>query len=132
MIKRPSETALSVSSVPDEKFGSCFVEILHRWQTGSTTVDDIKYLRGITMSEVDYVALTEQYALRHGIELVDYHIELLTYPTGLHEYMAYTVNIWMNDVYGREIMGLGSMSNLNSCCTLTFRLTLWQRPVKAT
>jgi hypothetical protein len=115
-----STTVSPVSGVRDEKFYSCFAEILQRWQNGSVTADDIEYLYSITISELDYISLTEQFPIRHGIELIDYHIELVQHPRGLHEHMAYIINIRMNSVYRRDITGLGSMSNLNCCHALTF------------
>src|SRR5205814_1021690 len=109
-----STTFSSSSGALDDKFCNRFVEILQRWQTGSVTADDIKYLRGITMSELDYIALTERYPIRHGIELVDYHIELLQCPTSVHERVTRIIDIWMYAGYGREVIQLGSMSNPNS------------------
>jgi hypothetical protein len=98
--------------VIDPKFCVIFSEILKRWQKGSMTKDDYTHLKTISISSQDYILISEEFNLRHGLEFVDNHLELYEYPTVVHESMNRIKDDWVHATYGRDIIKLGSMSDV--------------------
>lgn len=98
--------------VIDPKFRERLSEILKRWQKGNMSKDDYSYLKTISISSQDYILISEEFNLRHGVELVDHHIGLYEYPTAVHEYLNRTMDEWVHATYGRDIIKLGSTSNV--------------------
>ena len=74
--------------------------------------DDYNYLKTISISSQDYILISEEFNLRHGVELVDNLVVLYEYPTAVHEYMNRAMDEWVHAAYGRNIVKLGSMSNV--------------------
>ena len=75
--------------------------------------DDYNYLKIISISSQDYILISEEFSLRHGVELVDNHLGLYEYPTAVHGHMSRTMDEWVHAIYGRNIVKLGSMSTVN-------------------
>ena len=96
----------------DPKFRVMFTEILNRWRKGNMNKDDYNYLKIISISSQDFIVISEEFNLRHGVELVDNHLGLYEYPTAVHEYMSRIMDKWVHAIYGRNIVELRSMSNI--------------------
>ena len=109
-----TDESIDTSPVIDPKFRVKFSEILDRWQKENMSKDDYSYLNTISISSQEYILITEEFNLRHGVELVDNHLGLYEYPTAVHEHMNRTMDEWVNAVYGRNIVKLGSVSNVIS------------------
>ena len=45
-----------------------------------------------------YILITEEFNLRHDVELVD-HLGLYEYPTAVHEHMSRTLDEWVHASY---------------------------------
>jgi hypothetical protein len=78
------------------------------------TKDDYNYLKTISVRWEEYNHITDDFNLRHGIELIDNRIGFYGYPTAIHEHLNRRMDGWVGEVYGRNIMKLGSMSNIIS------------------
>jgi hypothetical protein len=68
----------------------------------STTLVDMKYLARTPVSIATYHAITDEYNLRHGVELVANRIELHECATGLHEYIGGCFDDWVMNLYGKQ------------------------------
>jgi hypothetical protein len=100
------------SPVINPKFRASFSEIVQRWQNGILSKDDYSYLGTTSLSSQDYLLVSEEFNLRHGVELVNDHLRLYEYPTAIHEYMNRIMDEWVHTAYGRNIIKLGSTSNV--------------------
>jgi hypothetical protein len=93
------------------KFRHMFSQILHRWSQDELTMKDVEFLESTPITENEYLVLTEDFNLRHGVELMNYRICLIEYPTALHEYMNRKMDKWMDRSFGDDIEMLGSTSD---------------------
>jgi hypothetical protein len=66
----------------------------------------IRYSNAITTDE--YEEVTDHFNLRHGIQLVDYHIEFWECPTPVHEWLSGEFDYWVESTYGRDLLKLSS------------------------
>jgi len=49
--------------------------------------NDSRYLECIAVTEEEYVLITDDFGLQHGVKLVNHHIYLIEYFMALHEVM---------------------------------------------
>lgn len=112
MFSTMTDESTDTPPVIDPKFGATFSEILKRWKEGNMSKDDYNYLETISISSQEFIQISEEFNLRHGVELIDNHIELYEYPTAVQEYMSRTMDEWVHATYGRNIIKLGSMSTV--------------------
>jgi hypothetical protein len=96
--------------VSDAKFREILKQIVRRWRSNETTEDDIKYLEGTYITDAVYIIITDDFGLRHGVELVKNRIHLIECPTGLHELISRKMDTWMDRSFGDSIEKLGSTS----------------------
>lgn len=59
------------------------------------------YLHSIALSASDYLSITDEHNLRHGVGLENYRIVLNEYPTILHEIVGGRFEDIVMDMYGR-------------------------------
>src|SRR5215510_5273443 len=62
-----------------------FAILVENWKQNSLTRDDKGYLLATAFSIEEYIALTEEFSLRHGVQLLNNHVVLDEYPTAVHE-----------------------------------------------
>ena len=98
----------SQESSLDETFHERFPDIVEHWRCSSLTKHDYEYLSSLRLSEADYVTITEVYRLRHGIELDNYRLVLVEYPTATHEVLIRRLDRQMDRAYQDELLNLGS------------------------
>jgi hypothetical protein len=94
----------------DEKFRQTFSQIIQRWSQNELTKEDVKYFECTSITDQEYLILTEDFGLRHGIELVNHRIRLIEYPTVVHEFITRKIDKWMDRSFGDDIVMLGSTS----------------------
>jgi len=94
----------------NEKFRHTFAQILQRWSQDELTKKDVAFLESTSITEDEYLVLTKDFNLRHGVELVNYRIRLIEYPTAVHEYMTRNMDKWMDRSFGDDLEMLGSTS----------------------
>ena len=94
----------------DQKFRQTFSEIIQRWSQNDLTKEDVEYLQCTPITDQEYLAITEDFGLRHGVELVNYRIHLIEYPTAVHEFMIRKMDKWVDRSFGDDIVMLGSTS----------------------
>jgi len=94
----------------NEKFRHTFAQILQRWSQDELTKKDVAFLESTPITEDEYLVLTEDFNLRHGVELINYRIRLIEYPTAVHEYMTRKMDKWMDRSFGDDLEMLGSTS----------------------
>src|SRR5436853_656967 len=90
---RDTTTAAGQSSINiletshiDDKFHQDFTIIMQRWSNNSITREDWEYLKQCTFTDKQFVQITEEFGLKHGVELIDHRIVFMEYPTAVHEY----------------------------------------------
>jgi hypothetical protein len=105
-------TTADKSPIINPKFRARFLEIIQRWQNGNLSKEDSDFLGSTSLSSQDYLLVSEEFGLRHGVELVNHHLRLYEYPTAVHEYMSRIMDEWVHTAYGRNIIKLGSTSNV--------------------
>ena len=93
-----------------KKFRHTFAQILQRWSQDELAEKDVAFLESTPITEDEYLVLTEDFNLRHGVELVNYRIRLIEYPTAVHEYMTRKMDKWMDRSFGDDLEMLGSTS----------------------
>jgi hypothetical protein len=97
-------------TVINEKFRQTFSQIIRRWSRNELTKEDVKYLESTHITDKDYLVVTEDFSLRHGVELVNHRIHLIEYPTALHEFINRKMDKWIDRSFGDDIVMLGSTS----------------------
>lgn len=113
----------------NESFRLRFSEIVQHWRNGSMAKDDEEFLSSVYVSAEDYIIITEDFSLAHGNELNKNRIQLHEFPTAVHEYLNRCMDVWVQAVYGRSIMKLGSTSIVFSEYMLRFSTSIrcWTR-----
>lgn len=96
----------------DPKFREILKQIVRRWRSNEMTEDDIEYLEGIYITNAEYILITDDFGLRHGVELVKNRIRLIECPTGLHEFIGRKMDTWIDRSFGDSIEKLGSTSKI--------------------
>jgi hypothetical protein len=99
-----SDTSSSLQNIAD---------IIKAWKEGSMTVNQYKTLQGMRFTEAEFITISEHFGLKHGVELVDFKIELTECPTGVHEIMSRKMDLWMYKSFGEELIVTGSTSILS-------------------
>ena len=94
----------------DETFKKEFAEILDHWRDNRITKADLECLRKYTFTDSEFVLITEDFALKHGVELVNHRLKLLECPSEVHEYMNRQMDRWVDSMYGNSLYALGSTS----------------------
>jgi hypothetical protein len=92
----------------DEKFRQMFSQIIQWWSQNELTKEDVKYFECTSIMDQEYLILTEDFGLRHGIEFMNHRIHLIEYPTAVHEFITRKVDKWMDRFFGDDIVILGS------------------------
>ena len=115
---------MSTNSTPsvaiDAKFRQRFAGILARWRSGTLTAEDKKFLDTITLARTEYLSISEEFSLRHGLELVDCKLQLTECATAVHEYLGGRVDDWVTESWGRQyITKMRSTSNFIVLSALT-------------
>jgi hypothetical protein len=110
-------TTMSIDSVQnkpvsDGKFRETMKQIVRRWRNNEMTEDDIKYLERTYITDAEYILITEDFGLRHGVELVKNRLQFTEYPTGVHEFMTRKMDTWVDRAFGDSLDKLGSTSKL--------------------
>lgn len=101
-------------------FRQRFVDILARWRSDTLTTTDKKFLDTITLARTEYLSISEEFSLRHGLELVDYKLRLTECATAVHEYLGGRVDDWVTESWGRQhITKMRSTSNFIVLSSLT-------------
>ena|SRR5579859_5110293 len=86
-----SDTASSRSSSPATPRSIETTElgdVVERWMGGNMRPSDNELLRSTVITKVDYEEIRELYHIRHGAQLLDFHLTLTELATSLHEYMG--------------------------------------------
>lgn len=92
-----------------------FVIIVENWKQNSLTREDKGCLLATTFSVDEYIALTEELSLRHGVQLRNNHIVLDEYPTTVHEVTIGYIESVVIQTYPRtDIMNTRSTSMMFS------------------
>lgn len=99
-------------SILDVNIRKEFAQIVQRWRNKTITEEDTKYLESISVTDEEYLLITEDFGLRHGVELVNHHIRLNEYPTAVHEFMSRQMDRWVDRSFGDRIAMLGSTSTI--------------------
>ena len=86
----------------DGQFKKTFESLIHRWQQGKQTDGDKRMLEQCLFSFSDYNELTDDFNLRHGVELVNNRIILNEAASEVHEYMGGVCDDWITNVYGQQ------------------------------
>ncbi len=94
----------------DETFKKEFAEILDHWRDNSISKADLECLSKYTFTDPEFVLITEEFALNHGVELVNHRLMLLECPIAVHEYMNRQMDRWIDHMYGDNLSALGSTS----------------------
>ena len=110
MATSTSAAATSALVKSDPNFEITFNGIVRRWRNGHLTYIDKTYLSATPITTDEYEEVTEDFTLRHGIELVDYRIELLECATPVHEWLSGEFDYWVESTYGRDLLKLRSAS----------------------
>ena len=107
-VNRPTSVAAASDSTPpehpqaiDPAFRSKFHRILEKWRKRELAVADQKYLGSVTLSADDYLDITDEYNVRHGVELQNNRIVLYECAADLHEYLGGYFDDKVMDTYGR-------------------------------
>jgi hypothetical protein len=82
------ETSIDTPTIVDSNFRRRFSDILGRWSEGCMDKDDYAYFKAISISSQEYIVITNEFNLRHGVEPIDNQIILLECPTAVHEYLS--------------------------------------------
>lgn len=100
--------------VLDKKFVERFAQIVRRWRQNEITEEDTEYLGCTPITDQEYLLVTEDFGLRHGVELVKHRICFVEYPSALHEFMSRKMDKWVDRCCGDNIVMLGSTSKGSS------------------
>ena len=99
-------------SILDLNIRKEFAQIIERWRNNAITEDDSKYLERLAVTDEEFVLVTDDFGLRHGVELMNHHIHLIEYPTALHEVMTRRMDIWVFQAYSLQLIAMGSTSKI--------------------
>jgi len=110
MATSTSAAATNALVKSDHNFETTFDGIVRRWRNSQLTYIDKTYLSATPITTDEYEEVTEDFTLRHGIELVDYRIELLECATPVHGWLSGEFDYWVESTYGRNLLKLRSAS----------------------
>jgi hypothetical protein len=99
-------------SILDLNIRKEFAQIVERWRNNGITEEDSKYLEHVPVTDEEYILITDDFGLRHGVELVNHRIRLIEYPTAVPEVMTREMDTWVVQAYGRQIIKMGSTSKI--------------------
>jgi len=99
-------------SILDLNIRKELAQIIERGRNNAITEDDSKYLERISVTDEEFVLITDDFGLRHGAELMNHHIRLIEYPTALPEVMTPRIDIWVYQAYGLQLIATGSTSTI--------------------
>ena len=89
-----------VNIAADPNFDARFESIVQRWYMNGLTQEDRTYLSTTRVTVDEFDELTEQ--VKHGVELVNYHIELTECTTDVQEYLSGMFDSWIRNAYGHK------------------------------
>ena len=94
----PTATSTAMVNIASDKtFDARFQSIIERWSTNYLTQVDRTYLFATTVTVNEFIELTEQFNLRHGIELIDYHLKLTEWPGEICEFFSRIFDTWVRN-----------------------------------
>jgi hypothetical protein len=110
-----SETVASEDSAGSDTTSSLqnIADIVQAWREGSMTVSQYKTLQGMDFNEMEFIAISERFGLKHGAELLDFTIVLTECPSSVHEIMSRKMDLWIYKTFGEELIVAGSTSILS-------------------
>ena len=62
---------------------------------------DLDRLSKYTFTDSEFVFITEDFGLRHDVELVNHRLKLLECPIVVHAYLNRQMDRWVDRMYGR-------------------------------
>ena len=99
-----------VNVAADTSFDARFESIVQRWYMNGLTRADREYLSTTRVAVDEFDEITEQ--VKHGVELVNYHIELTECSTDVQEYLSGMFDSWIRNAYGQQ-----DIACIRSACT---------------
>jgi hypothetical protein len=116
----PSSSVSSVASTStiieiDPEIVKQFSIIVDNWKKNSLTDHDKEYLLATSFSIEEYISITEEFSLRHGVQLLNNHVIFEDYPTVVHEITIGYIESVVIQAYPRaDIMNTRSTSIMSS------------------
>lgn len=84
--------------------------IVERWLAGSMKNEDFCLLDSISLCDEEYVSITEQFNLKHGVELLNNRIKFYELPGPIHERCSRMMDRLVDRAYGDYLGPFGSTS----------------------
>lgn len=85
----------------DPTFRRRVADILEKWRDRQTVAAHQAYLHSVVLSVGDYLDITDEHNLGHGVELQNNRIVLYECATAVHEYVGGEFDDCVMNTYGK-------------------------------
>jgi len=86
-----------------------FGTLISKWQQNTITKAEKALISSTHIDYEEYISVTDEFNLGHGVEFINHNLILHEYPSKVHDIISRAIDFWINRTYPRtEILPYGN------------------------